>query len=230
MWVRDATRLPIPEVISDSYHTVINPLLASAMACCCITKKPAAEKFKPLNNATLSQQNEVECDSFTESLPVPNSAYHEYTGPSAPVNAQPRASKYVTVAASAPKSPKGAPKKDYHHGRITRERAEHLLKRSQGPDGTFLVRESNDSVSTDSSTLYVLSVLTAGTVAHIEMKRDESGKYHLKDTPGSKPFASIPKVVLHYQHKSLDLQELGTVKLCCYIPVSDSEHTNLIDL
>ena len=198
---------------------------------CCISanNKEPAKKFKPLENTQLPQHQEQD-DSFVESLPVSNTTYHQYPL-SMPINTQRRASKYVTVAGSAPKSPKGAPGKDYHHGRITRERAEHLLKRSQGPEGTFLVRESNDNVSMDSTAVYVLSILASGTVAHIELKRDESGKYYLKDIPGSKAFISIPKVILHYQYKPLDLYELGTVKLCCYVPVNDSEQIcNLIHL
>lgn len=193
-----------------------------AWLCCISANKEPAKKFKPLDNATLPQHQES-ADAFVESLPVSNTTYHQYPL-SMSIDVQRKPNKYVTVAASAPKSPKGAPDdKDYHHGRITRERAEHLLKRSQGPEGTFLVRESNDNVSTDSTTVYVLSILVSGTVAHIEMKRDESGKYYLKDIPGSKAFLSIPKVILHYQYKPLDVYDLGTVKLCCYIPVSDSE-------
>lgn len=196
---------------------------------CCIggNSTEQTKKFKPLDNATI-QQNE-ERESFVESLPLPSSAYHHYPV-SIPISAQRRISKYVTVAGSAPKSPKGAPRKDYHHGRISRERAEHLLKKSQGPEGTFLVRESNSNVSTDTSPVFVLSILVSETVAHIEIKRDESGKYHLTDIAGSKPFISIPKVISYYQVKPLDLQELGTVKLCYYIPVSDSEQFSFIPL
>ena len=200
------------------------------MECCCVGRvhKGPEERFKPLDNATLSVQNE-ECAETTESLPTPNSTYHQFPV-TLPIHTQPRASKYITVGGSAPKSPKGAPNRDYHHGRISLERAEHLLKRSLGPDGTFLVRESSDNVSTDSSTVYVLSVLVSGTVAHIEMKRDDSGKYHLRDIPGSKAFPAIPRVIFHYQNKPLDLQELGTVKLCCYVPVSDTDNTSVVRL
>lgn len=54
----------------------------------------------------------------------------------------------------------------WFHGKISRERAEEILKEDNQEDGTFLVRESNTALGD-----FVLSVLFKGDVCHYQIRR-----------------------------------------------------------
>ncbi len=87
----------------------------------------------------------------------------------------------------------------WYHGYITTEQAEAALK-SQATDNGFLVRVLSNNL--------FLSKRVNGWVSHDVIHRSPRG-YRLDGK--DKPFESIPEMVTHYQHHSIDgVQVLGT--------------------
>ena len=66
--------------------------------------------------------------------------------------------------------------------------------------------------------IYVLSLWHNERVHHLEIGRREDGKHMLTDIPGSPAFKSVERLITHYQHKYLDLEGGGRVKLKYYLP------------
>lgn len=140
-------------------------------------------------------------------------------------NTNPHHQGYVTVSpgssfvsSTQPQPPKGSPVKEkYYHGRMSRVRAERLLLNSQKFDGQFLIRESDAPLPSEGPT-YILSLWYSERVHHLEIGRREDGKHTLVEIPDSPAFKSVEKLITHYQHKYLDLEGGGRVKLKYYLP------------
>ena len=100
---------------------------------------------------------------------------------------------------------------------MSRVRAEQLLLNSQKFDGEFLIRESDAPLLSEGPT-YIISLWHSERVHHVEIGRREDGKHTLIEIPGSPAFRSVDKLITHYQHKHMDLEGGGRVKLKYYLP------------
>ncbi|XP_055693525.1 tyrosine-protein kinase Shark isoform X2 [Lutzomyia longipalpis] len=103
----------------------------------------------------------------------------------------------------------------WFHGRVSRERAEQILRDEGYGDGVFLVRESNSS-----SGDYVLSVLHEGQVCHYQIRRHGEDAFFSIDD--NKRIHGLDSLIEHYQQSSHGLVTKLSAIVKCDPPPHDS--------
>ncbi|XP_059607389.1 tyrosine-protein kinase Shark isoform X2 [Phlebotomus argentipes] len=103
----------------------------------------------------------------------------------------------------------------WFHGRVSRERAEQILRDEGYGDGVFLVRESNSSNGD-----YVLSVLHEGQVCHYQIRRHGEDAFFSIDD--NKRIHGLDSLIEHYQHSSHGLVTKLSAIVKCDPPPHDS--------
>ncbi|GAB0098947.1 Tyrosine-protein kinase [Sergentomyia squamirostris] len=103
----------------------------------------------------------------------------------------------------------------WFHGRVSRDRAEQILREEGYGDGVFLVRESNSS-----SGDYVLSVLHQGQVCHYQIRRHGEDAFFSIDD--NKRIHGLDSLIEHYQQSSHGLVTKLSAIVKCDPPPHDS--------
>ncbi|XP_055703901.1 tyrosine-protein kinase Shark isoform X2 [Phlebotomus papatasi] len=103
----------------------------------------------------------------------------------------------------------------WFHGRVSRERAEQILREEGYGDGVFLVRESNSSNGD-----YVLSVLHQGQVCHYQIRRHGEDAFFSIDD--NKRIHGLDSLIEHYQQSSHGLVTKLSAIVKCDPPPHDS--------
>uniref|UniRef100_A0A6B2EKM1 Tyrosine-protein kinase n=1 Tax=Phlebotomus kandelakii TaxID=1109342 RepID=A0A6B2EKM1_9DIPT len=103
----------------------------------------------------------------------------------------------------------------WFHGRVSRERAEQILREEGYGDGVFLVRESNSSNGD-----YVLSVLHEGQVCHYQIRRHGEDAFFSIDD--NKRIHGLDSLIEHYQQSSQGLVTKLSAIVKCDPPPHDS--------